>query len=656
MQRVVDPPVSALVSADRREMEVNEPAALRAASSVTDECRRLAELLRLDVVGVATTAQGRRRVVLWTEPNGPALPARLDDVLEGRAAGWIVAPLAGDDAVFGRMTETSNVRAAEVLRAVGPSLAAGAASGTVAPDDLPTLLEAAADAGSGAPAEVTLADRARVAEIMEAIRDQTGFDTVSLFDARRGAVWRLIHRVGPDRGWHAVLDPRVAGTATTDVLFSDAAFIPGTGERLAAMGCGAVGVLVLPDGARLVLDSATRRTPDDGWRGLAREDVARLGAALAGAGTAGVTARTESELDVIERVTDSVRRSLEDPATDAARLLGAVAEALGADELRHLVDRAGEIDILSNPASEWPRRFPREVRAALATLPDEGPLDEATARQLGVVLGLSSPRLSAAFAGDSQPREALVAGWRTGPGLSARTMRTVARLVGAARTVVDARRHAVDSLMVRERNRWASEIHDGLTQLVTTAVLELETMGKRIERDPQEAIETLASTKAAIRTSLSELRGLIFDLSREGGSGGGSLEPLEKYVNDVVERWRLPARVTVEGDLPDVPRPVLAAAYVVIRESLANAAKHASPTSVNVNVRTTSDEVIVEVGDTGRGFSAIDAPSRARTRGHFGLDMMSRRVAEVGGSLDVQSTPGQGTRVVARLPVRGGQR
>src|SRR5438093_4413555 len=100
MQRVVDPPVSALVSADRREMRLNEPAALRAASSVTDECRRLAELLRLDVVGVVTTAGGRRRVALWTDPNGPALPARLDDVLDGRVAGWIVAPLPGDDTAF----------------------------------------------------------------------------------------------------------------------------------------------------------------------------------------------------------------------------------------------------------------------------------------------------------------------------------------------------------------------------------------------------------------------------------------------------------------------------------------------------------------------------------------------------------------------------
>src|SRR5205814_10367398 len=102
--------------------------------------------------------------------------------------------------------------------------------------------------------------------------------------------------------------------------------------------------------------------------------------------------------------------------------------------------------------------------------------------------------------------------------------------------------------------------------------------------------QTLAATKAEIRTSLSELRGILFDLAREGGSSGSSsLEPLANYVDDVVQRWRLPARVSVEGDLPEVPRPVLAAAYVVIRESLANAAKHASPASVSPTARPTSD-------------------------------------------------------------------
>src|SRR5439155_23724141 len=120
---------------------------------------------------------------------------------------------------------------------------------------------------------------------------------------------------------------------------------------------------------------------------------------------------------------------------------------------------------------------------------------------------------------------------------------------------------------------------------------------------------------------------------------------------DVVKRWRLPARVMVTGDLRSVPKPLLGAAYVVIREGLANAAKHAGASTVSVWVNAVPDEVTVEVADTGRGFSSAAADEGPGT--HFGLGMMNRRVAEVGGSLDVQSTPGKGTKVVARLPVRG---
>ncbi|MDP9341576.1 MAG: sensor histidine kinase [Actinomycetota bacterium] len=627
---------------------MNEPAAIHAASPVAEECRRLAELLRLDVVGVATTSGGERKLALWTDPNGPPVPARVDDVLEGPVDGWIVCRLpGGDSAVFARTTDASPERAVDVLRAVGPSLAAEVAeNGTPADHNM-----AVAPQPETLPAAEVR--RRSLAELLGLVRSQTGFDTVSLFEPN-GSGWRMIGRSGPVRGWHAVLDPRVAGTTAGDALFPDAGAVPGTGERLATMGCGSIGVLALPHGSRLVLDSGEPRAPQRGWGALSRAHLQQLGAVLAG--DVSVYAAPPTELDAIERVTDWVRRALEDPATDLPGLMAGLAAAMEADEICHLVERGGTVDIVSHPATQWPRRFPQEVRSALRTLAAPEPLEEATARQLGVVLGLSSSQLVAAAIADGPALEALVAGWRSGPGLSPRALRTVLRLTGAARAVIEARRHAVDSLMVRERNRWASEIHDGLTQVVTTAVLELEAMGQRIERDPQGAIETLTATKAEIRKSLSELRGVLFDLSREGGSGGSSsLEPLAKYVDDVVQRWRLPARVSVEGDLPEVPRPVLAAAYVVIRESLANAAKHASPASVSVKVRTTSDEVVVEVGDTGRGFVAFDAPSRARARGHFGLDMMKRRVAEVGGTLDIQSTPGEGTRVVARLPVRGGE-
>jgi signal transduction histidine kinase len=649
MQRVVDSHQKAHVTADRRKTEVNEPTATRAASSVTEECRRLAELLRLDVVGVVSMAGDARKVAVWTDPGALPTPERLDDVLAGRVAGWIVCPMpGGDSAVFARTTDASAERAADVLRAVGPSLTAEVAeSGTPSRPGLSSVSSPAAPPGIEAPAR-------SLQEALTTIRDEAGFDTASLFEWNDGA-WRLVARSGPAREWHVVLDPRVAGSAPGDVLFPDARAIPGTGERLAAMGCAAVGVLALPHGARLVLDAAERRTADRGWGALSRVHREQLAAAL-GADVGSGLAGTGTELDAIERVGETIRSTLEDPSSDVPALLAGVANAIEAVELCHVVDRGGNVDIASHPPRQWSRQFPQEVRSALRTLAAPEPSEEATARQLGVVLGFSSSHVVAAAVADGPALEALVAGWGGGAGLPARAMRTVLRLTGAARAVIEARRTAVDSMMARERNRWASEIHDGLTQVVTTAVLELEAMQQRIRQDPQGAVETLGATKAEIRKSLSELREVLFDLSREGGSGGSSsLEPLAKYVDDVVQRWRLPARVSVEGDLPDVPRPVLATAYVVIRESLANAAKHASPASVSVKVRTTSDEVIVEVGDTGRGFVAFDAPSGARARGHFGLDMMKRRVAEVGGTLDVQSTPGQGTRVVARLPVRGGE-
>ena len=104
-----------------------------------------------------------------------------------------------------------------------------------------------------------------------------------------------------------------------------------------------------------------------------------------------------------------------------------------------------------------------------------------------------------------------------------------------------------------------------------------------------------------------------------------------------------------------MPKQLLGAAYVVIREALANAAKHAGARRVTVSINATNDELTVEVGDTGKGFRT-DGPASDGGGRHFGLDMIRKRVAEVGGTLDVSSSPGKGTHVVARLPVGEGER
>src|SRR5256885_495489 len=118
----------------------------------------------------------------------------------------------------------------------------------------------------------------------------------------------------------------------------------------------------------------------------------------------------------------------------------------------------------------------------------------------------------------------------------------------------------VRSLLLTERARWAMRIHDGLTQSVTSAVLELQTMRRRIEADPAGAAEALAEVEAEIRRDLLEIRGILFELDDPDGSER-SAPTIARFVKDVLERWKLPAQVSVEGDVDHVPARVQEVAH-----------------------------------------------------------------------------------------------
>lgn len=609
--------------------------------SVTDQCRRLAELLELDAVGVVTGAGRRRHVAWWATPGSPPLPRDLDAVLKERTPGWVVCHLEGGSAVFARLTDRSSPRSREILKAIGASLASEWAASARSENGVPSPTPHA----DSAPRDLA---PARLRSALASVCARLGFQTAALFAPGLGG-WELIERVGPARPWHAVLDPEALGGGEDVAVYPDARTIPGLGARLAGMGCGSVAMLSLPDDARLILDAEAPMAD-----GREVEEV-RPFLQLMGATTGGLvdtlrSRRFEAELSALRRVAQAVRGILAIPGAMTDDLLQTVREALGADELFHLVDGEGGVDVTGSPDPPWPRRVPDELRAGLASQAAADRMEEATARQLGVVLGARSPFLSGAVSDTGGSPEAVLGGWRRGPGPSPEGMRLVAELLSTARSAIASRREVVDTLMLRERTRWAYEIHDGLTQTVTTAVLELEALKERIERDPREAIRVLASTKAEVRKALAELRALLFDLSEDRGPDPRGEEPLTKYVHDVVRRWRLPARVSIEGDLRAAPKRLLGVAYVVIREALANAAKHSGAGSISVRVSATTERVEVRVADTGRGFRP---QAVARNGRHFGLEMIRKRVAEVGGTLDIRSAPGKGTEVIAHLPMGG---
>jgi signal transduction histidine kinase len=487
--------------------------------------------------------------------------------------------------------------------------------------------------------------RTLVTALLEEFRDDLGFDTVSLY-VRGPDEWRLLDRRGPERAWHGVLDPALFEGASEAVEYPDVRAIPGVGPRLAGLGCSSVAMLPLPDGARIVFDGASPSR--GGWIERARPYLALISVMAGPTWPGGGSVGSHQEAGALDRLFASCQEVLARTGSTLEDLLGSAREALRAHELFLVSDRGADLEVLTPNAGPYPHRLSKDLDFSIPA--SENRVGEGALGKLALGLGMSSRALAGAFGRQNGDTEILLAGWSEGPALSPVSMAVAARTVSTARTALQGRRQAVTTLLDRERTRMAYALHDGLTQTVAGAILELEALAKRIERDPDEALAVLENSKTEIRKALGELRGMLFDLAPPSEGHAASSEPLTAYVDDVVKRWRLPARVAVEGDLSAVPAKVLSVAYVVIREALANAAKHAAGRNVTVTLSAGHDDLTVIVGDGGRGFTQQDELA-AREANHIGLDMLRRRVGEVGGKLRVESRPGKGTRVIAQLPI-----
>jgi signal transduction histidine kinase len=342
------------------------------------------------------------------------------------------------------------------------------------------------------------------------------------------------------------------------------------------------------------------------------------------------------DLEVVARVFAACQDVVAAPAATEHDLVESVQAALGAHEAYLLT---GIPDLRGGaPAGADPEGI---------AVPDLA--DPDTVARLASSLHMTTSTVAGAV-GREDPLEILLAGWASGPVPSPAALGVIARATSTARLALVGRSGAVEELVERQRTEMAYALHDGLLQTVTGAILELEGLQARIREDPGEAVRTLDLSKSEIRRALQELRGILFRVSAGPVARRTSnAEAFEASIRDAMARWRMPARLSVEGDLREVPERALSAAYVTVQEALANAAKHSGSPSVSVHVEVGDGRLRVAVADRGHGFTPREE-ARARAERHLGLDMLRTRVREAGGTLAIESQPGRGTRIVATLP------
>ena len=192
-----------------------------------------------------------------------------------------------------------------------------------------------------------------------------------------------------------------------------------------------------------------------------------------------------------------------------------------------------------------------------------------------------------------------------------------------------------DGAVRDERAQLARELHDGLAQ--DLAVLRLRLSGEHDGRYEHGLADR----------ALSEARYAITILRGQTAAADDFFEALRRQSDDLADRFGCPVIVEREATIATIPASAQVAILRISREAITNAGKHGNPSQISLRLRQVGDVVEVEVTDDGVGFET----SRPVRAGAFGLCSMAERAALLNGTLTVQSEPGRGTTVRARLPI-----
>ncbi|CAN5794418.1 hypothetical protein BH11VER1_BH11VER1_38380 [soil metagenome] len=227
--------------------------------------------------------------------------------------------------------------------------------------------------------------------------------------------------------------------------------------------------------------------------------------------------------------------------------------------------------------------------------------------------------------------------------------RTVAR---QATRMEDALRSHRDSELEfhaaqRERRHLAADLHDGLQQLITGASYRLEAAMMRLGEVPASAQEQFNAARAALDRTRTGLRECLLGL-REVEDGPAEFATLLRGAVAKMEHWpKGVVEIAVSGIPFALSRHVMGSLLLFSQEAVANALEHGGASHVRIDLRYDPENLELRVEDDGCGFEPQSAPTAAT--GHFGLESMRHRLRWLGGNAEIQSKPGDGTCVIARL-------
>jgi signal transduction histidine kinase len=195
-----------------------------------------------------------------------------------------------------------------------------------------------------------------------------------------------------------------------------------------------------------------------------------------------------------------------------------------------------------------------------------------------------------------------------------------------------------------ERTRIGRELHDRAAHSIGVALQNLELHDAYLSQDPDRARRKIDGARDMLLDALLAVRETAQELRDSTTEHGGLYQAVSNYAE-----WHVPTDidvvVAVSGDVTALPLEVSEELYIVVREAIRNAVRHASPRTIRVDVEVRDGKTSAKVEDDGSGFDVAMTPTG------IGLLSMSERIELLGGALMITSNVGDGTIVSITVPV-----
>lgn len=205
--------------------------------------------------------------------------------------------------------------------------------------------------------------------------------------------------------------------------------------------------------------------------------------------------------------------------------------------------------------------------------------------------------------------------------------------------------------VLEERQRLAREIHDTLAQGLSSIQLLLRAAERALPDRPGPATTYVGQARQAAVDNLAEARRFVAALSPPALDGTTLADALDRLCATTGDRHRLDVRFRLAGRPRPLPTAHEVALLRVAQSALANTVGHARADGAEVTLSYLDDAVALGVTDDGVGFDPAAVPAPGPEGGGFGLAAMRARMHALDGTLTVESAPGRGTALAARLPL-----